>query len=226
MIAALESSSAALKWSPLVWPRVLLFGDSITQVTAARPRVQSAGPSSASPRPLGLRPRPRTASLVSWPIPGSRFPRLSRGCGEESTDVIPGLDGRKMSKSYDNIIDIFLESKALKKKLGKIVTNSQGIEEPKDPDSCNVFKLYKLFATPEQTDALAARYRAGGMGWGHAKAELQNVLEEQLGPAREKYFHLLNHTEEIDKILAYGKEKARIRSKEMMDIVRETLGTF
>ena len=76
------------------------------------------------------------------------------------------------------------------------------IEEPKDPDSCNVFKLYKLFATPEQTDALAARYRAGGMGWGHAKAELQNVLEEQLGPAREKYFHLLNHTEEIDKILA------------------------
>jgi tryptophanyl-tRNA synthetase len=145
---------------------------------------------------------------------------------QESTDVIPGLDGRKMSKSYDNIIDIFLESKALKKKLGKIVTNSQGIEEPKDPDSCNVFKLYKLFATPEQTDALAARYRAGGMGWGHAKAEFQNVLEEQLGPAREKYFHLLNHTEEIDKILAYGKEKARIRSKEMMNIVRETLGTF
>ena len=89
-----------------------------------------------------------------------------------------------------------------------------------------MFKLYKLFATQEQTDALAARYRAGGMGWGHAKAELQNVLEEQLGPAREKYFHLLNHTEEIDKILAYGKEKARIRSKEMMDIVRETLGTF
>ena len=145
---------------------------------------------------------------------------------QESTDVIPGLDGRKMSKSYDNIIDIFLESKALKKKLGKIVTNSQGIEEPKDPDSCNVFKLYKLFATQEQTDALAARYRAGGMGWGHAKAELQNVLEEHLGPAREKYFYLLNHTEEIDKILAYGKEKARIRSKEMMDIVRETLGTF
>ena len=64
------------------------------------------------------------------------------------------------------------------------------------------------------------------MGWGHAKAELQNVLEEHLGPAREKYFYLLNHTEEIDKILAYGKEKARIRSKEMMDIVRETLRTF
>ncbi len=145
---------------------------------------------------------------------------------QESTDVIPGLDGRKMSKSYDNIIDIFLEPKALKKKLGKIVTSSQTIEEPKDPETCNVFKLYKLFASPEQTESLAARYRAGGMGFGHAKAELQNVLEEHLGKAREQYFYLLSHTEEIDKILAYGKEKARIQSKETMDRVREVLGTF
>jgi len=106
------------------------------------------------------------------------------------------------------------------------VTNSQGIEEPKDPDTCNVFKLYKLFATPEQTEALAARYRAGGMGWGHAKQELQNVLEEHLGAAREKYFYLLSHTEEIDKILAYGKEKARAKSKVMMEKVRSLLGTY
>ena len=145
---------------------------------------------------------------------------------QETTGIIPGLDGRKMSKSYDNVIDIFLESKALKKKIGKIVTNSQGIEEPKDPETCNVFKLYKLFATPEQTEALAARYRAGGMGWGHAKQELQNVLEEHLGAAREKYFYLLNHTEEIDKILAYGKEKARVKSKAMMEKVRSLLGTY
>ena len=145
---------------------------------------------------------------------------------QETTGIIPGLDGRKMSKSYDNVIDIFLESKALKKKIGKIVTNSQGIEEPKDPDTCNVFKLYKLFATPEQTEALAARYRAGGMGWGHAKQELQNVLEEHLGAAREKYFYLLDHTEEIDKILAYGKEKARVKSKAMMEKVRSLLGTY
>ena len=145
---------------------------------------------------------------------------------QESTGVIPGLDGRKMSKSYDNYIDIFLDSKSLKKRLGKIVTNSQTIEEPKDPDSCNVFKLYKLFATPEQCDALAARYRAGGMGWGHAKAELQAVLEEHLGAARDKYFDLLAHTEEIDKILAYGKEKARVKSKAMMDKVRSLLGTY
>ena len=84
---------------------------------------------------------------------------------QESTDVIPGLDGRKMSKSYDNTIEIFLDSKSLKKKLGKIVTNSQGIEEAKDPETCNVFSLYKLFASAEESEALAARYRAGGMGW-------------------------------------------------------------
>lgn len=143
---------------------------------------------------------------------------------QEATDIIPGLDGRKMSKSYDNVIPIFLEPKAMKKTLGKIVTNSQGVEEPKDPDTCNVFRLYKLFATEEQAKALAARYRAGGMGWGMAKAELQAVLEEHLGKAREKYFHLLSHTEEIDKILAYGKEKARVRSRETMQRVRETLG--
>lgn len=145
---------------------------------------------------------------------------------QEETDVIPGLDGRKMSKSYDNTIEIFLDSKSLKKKVGKIVTNAQSIEEPKDPDTCNVFALYKLFATREQTTALAERYRAGGLGWGHAKAELQAVLEERLGAARDQYFHLLSHTEEIDKILAYGAEKARIRSKETMSRVREVLGVF
>ncbi len=81
---------------------------------------------------------------------------------QETTDVIPGLDGRKMSKSYDNTIEIFLDSKTLKKKIGKIVTNAQTIEEPKDPDTCNVFALYKLFASPEQVSVLAERYRAGG----------------------------------------------------------------
>jgi tryptophanyl-tRNA synthetase len=131
-----------------------------------------------------------------------------------------------MSKSYDNTIEIFLDSKTLKKKIGKIVTNAQTIEEPKDPDTCNVFALYKLFASPEQVSVLAERYRAGGLGWGHAKAELQAVLEEHLGPSRDRYFYLLSHTEEIDKILAYGAEKARVRSKETMSRVRDVLGFF
>ncbi|MCK9183158.1 MAG: tryptophan--tRNA ligase [Fibrobacteraceae bacterium] len=143
---------------------------------------------------------------------------------QESTDVIPGLDGRKMSKSYDNTIEIFLESKALKKKLGKIVTNSQGIEEPKDPDSCNVFKLFKLFATEDECADLAAKYRAGGMGWGYAKGELQRVLERTFGDAREKYFDLMAHPERIDEILCAGAEKARPVAKARLEQVREVIG--
>jgi len=143
---------------------------------------------------------------------------------QKNTDVIPGLDGRKMSKSYDNTIEIFLDGKALKKKLGKIVTNSQGIEEAKDPDTCNVFALYKLFATPAECEALAVRYRAGGMGWGHAKAELQTVLERVFGDARVRYESLLADTTQIDKILAYGAVKARKQASLFMEEIRDTLG--
>jgi tryptophanyl-tRNA synthetase len=143
---------------------------------------------------------------------------------QKETDVIPGLDGRKMSKSYGNTIEIFLEPKELKAKIGKIVTNSQAMEEPKDPDKCNVFALYKLFASEEQTDALAARYRAGGMGWGHAKEALRELLEEHLAGPREKYNSLLADTAQIDKILAYGAEKARAVSKPFMDEIRAVVG--
>ncbi len=142
----------------------------------------------------------------------------------EETDVIPGLDGRKMSKSYGNTIEIFLDSKSLKKRIGNIVTNSQGIEEPKDPDTCNVFKLYRLFATPEQRESLASRYRAGGLGWGHAKAELQSVLEETFGAARERYNTLLSDTSKIDQILAHGAAKARPVAKELLQEIRSTIG--
>jgi len=143
---------------------------------------------------------------------------------QAETDIIPGLDGRKMSKSYGNTIEIFLEPKELKAKIGKIVTNSQPIEEPKDPDKCNVFALYKLFATEEQSTALAARYRAGGMGWGHAKEALRELLEERLSAPREKYKALLSDTAQIDKILAYGAEKARTVSKPFMEEIRATVG--
>jgi len=140
------------------------------------------------------------------------------------TDIIPGLDGRKMSKSYGNTIEIFLEPKELKNKIGKITTNSQPIEEPKDPDKCNVFALYKLFASKEQTEALAARYRAGGMGWGHAKEALRELLEEYFAKPREKYKALLANTAQIDKILAHGAEKARAISKPFMQEIRDTIG--
>jgi len=142
----------------------------------------------------------------------------------EGTDVIPGLDGRKMSKSYDNTIEIFLPTKQLKKKVNQIVTNSQGIEEPKDPEICNVFRLYRLFASEQQQADLAARYRAGGLGWGHAKKELLDVLEETFATAREKYDHLMNNPAEIHKALEYGAGRARARAAEFMEPFREMIG--
>jgi tryptophanyl-tRNA synthetase len=139
-------------------------------------------------------------------------------------ETIPGLDGRKMSKSYGNTIEIFCDSKTLKKKVNSIVTNSQGVDEPKDPDTCSVFGLYKLFASKEQAAELAARYRAGGMGWGHAKAELYNVLEETLRGPRETYNALMANTAEIDRILARGAEKARAVSEPFMREIRKVIG--
>jgi tryptophanyl-tRNA synthetase len=142
----------------------------------------------------------------------------------EDVQVIPGLDGRKMSKSYDNTIELFLPSKQLRKKVMKIVTNSQEVDEPKDPLACNVYGLYKLFANEEQKQALQQRYRAGGMGWGHAKQELFEVLEQTFGPARERYDELMNNPAQIDKILEYGAQKARARAKEFMQEFRSIIG--
>jgi tryptophanyl-tRNA synthetase len=143
----------------------------------------------------------------------------------EETDVIPGLDGRKMSKSYGNTIEIFLPPKELKKKVNRIVTNSQGVEEPKDPEACQVFKLYKLFATAEQQAVLAARYRAGGMGWGEAKGALFEVLEQTFGEARNRYDALLADRSQIDRILKQGAERARAQAGALMTEVRRLVGT-
>jgi tryptophanyl-tRNA synthetase len=142
----------------------------------------------------------------------------------ESTQVVIGLDGRKMSKSYDNTIALFLPEKKLKKLCNKIVTNSQGVEEPKDPETCNVFTLYKLFATEEEQAALAARYRAGGMGWGEAKAELFRVLNDTISPMREKYDSLMADKSYIDKILAEGSAKARKLASAKIAMLRKAMG--
>jgi tryptophanyl-tRNA synthetase len=142
----------------------------------------------------------------------------------ESTQTVVGLDGRKMSKSYNNTISLFLPQKKLRKTVMKIVTNSQGIEEPKDPDSCSVFALYKLFATPEQQEKLAARYRAGGMGWGEAKQELFEVMDAFLKPMREKYFSIMENKDEIDRILKEGSEKARQVASRTVARVRKAIG--
>lgn len=143
---------------------------------------------------------------------------------DESTQTITGMDGRKMSKSYDNTIPLWLPSKALRKLVMKIVTNSQSVEEPKDPDNCNVFSIYKLFADQAEQEALAARYRAGGMGWGHAKEELFLLLDKTLSPMREKYNALIEDKSHIQQVLKEGAQKARIIAGNTIKRLREAVG--
>ncbi|OQX28800.1 MAG: tryptophan--tRNA ligase [Spirochaeta sp. LUC14_002_19_P3] len=138
--------------------------------------------------------------------------------------AIPGLDGRKMSKSYDNHIPLFLPEKQLRKRIMKIVTNSQGVEEAKNPDACTIFALYKLIANESEQHALAERYRAGGMGWGEAKQELFERLNAFLSPMREKYDALMADRSRIDTILADGARRARETAQRTLSRVRKAVG--
>ena len=128
---------------------------------------------------------------------------------QETLATIPGLDGRKMSKSYNNTIPLFAPEKELRKIIMRIVTNSQAVEEPKDPDSSQIYLLYKLFASPEEQAALAGRYRSGGMGWGEAKEALFQAANRVLTPLRQRFDDLMTDPKELDAILAKGAERAR-----------------
>jgi tryptophanyl-tRNA synthetase len=127
----------------------------------------------------------------------------------ESVAVVPGLDGRKMSKSYGNAIPIFIPETQLRKLIMRIVTNSQAVEEPKEPETSQIFLLYRLFADPEEQAALASRYRSGGMGWGEAKEELFRVVNRELAPVRERFNAIIADSAALNRILAAGAEKAR-----------------
>ena len=155
---------------------------------------------------------------------GKELFRIPQPYLEESSQVIPGSDGRKMSKSYNNTIPLFLSEAQLKKQVMRIVTNSQGVEEVKDPDSCNVFSLYKLFAKPEEQAALAARYRAGGMGWGDAKKELFDKMNRMLTPIRDRYTALMADPSVIDEALNRGAERARQLAQRKMEKLRRAVG--
>jgi len=155
---------------------------------------------------------------------GQELLTLPEAFVSESTQVVVGMDGRKMSKSYDNTIPLFLPEKKLKNLCNKIVTNSQTIEEPKDPETCNVFTLYKLFATKEEQDALALRYRAGGMGWGEAKGELFRVLNAAITPMRDRYDSLMEDRTYIDRILADGAQRAKSLASQKIRILRRAMG--
>lgn len=150
--------------------------------------------------------------------------KVPSGYFEEQTQTIVGLDGRKMSKSYHNTIPLFLPANQLRKLIMRIVTNSQSVQEPKDPDSCNIFSLYKLFAEVSETEALRQRYLTGGMGWGEAKDALFSVMERTLNPMRGKYEELIDNKKYIDQIIETGSEKARYFASKKLNKVRKALG--
>jgi tryptophanyl-tRNA synthetase len=142
----------------------------------------------------------------------------------ESVAVVPGLDGRKMSKSYGNTIPLFAPEKQLRKLIMRIVTNSQGVDEPKDPDSSQIFLLYKLFATAEEQAALAKRYREGGMGWGEAKEELFCVVNRGLSPLRECFDAIMADKPRLDAILESGAKRARPIAAATVNRLRKAAG--
>jgi len=143
---------------------------------------------------------------------------------DETLMTIPGTDGQKMSKSYGNIIDIFLPDKQLKKQILSIVTDSTPLEEPKNPDKDNVFALYKLLGSPEQTESLRQQYLAGNFGYGHAKQALFELIVAKYKKEREAFAFYMENPNELEKKLVQGEAKARKVAIEVLDRVREKLG--
>jgi len=137
---------------------------------------------------------------------------------------VPGIDGRKMSKSYGNTINIFDEGKELKKKVMSIKTDSTPLNEPKDPEKCNVFALIKLVADDEKTEEIAEKYRAGGYGYGHAKKELVGLIDDYFAEARAKRKELREDMNYVCEVLREGGKKARKRAETVMEPVREATG--
>jgi tryptophanyl-tRNA synthetase len=146
-------------------------------------------------------------------------PRIS-----DDVAVIPGVDGQKMSKSYENTIDIFEDEKSLKKKVMKIVTDSTPVEEPKDPEKCNLFALYRLFADAERIEKMRDRYLKGGIGYGEVKKELFGLIWEYFAPFRKKRNELINDRGEVIRILRKGADKTRAIAAPTLARVKEVTG--
>jgi tryptophanyl-tRNA synthetase len=143
---------------------------------------------------------------------------------DEKVMIVPGTDGQKMSKSYNNYINIFLPEKELKKVIMSIITDSTPLEEPKNPETCNVFALFKLIATESQTQELKLKYLAGNFGYGHAKTALLDLILENYKDAREKFNYYMVDKTMLEKELQTGANKARKIANETLRKVREKLG--
>jgi tryptophanyl-tRNA synthetase len=144
----------------------------------------------------------------------------------EEVAVVPGTDGQKMSKSKSNVVSIFATDKDWKKQIMAIVTDPATLEEPKNPDTCNVFALYKLVATPAETANLAAKYRAGNYGYGHAKLELLEKLKERFGPMRDRYFDLMKRPDDLRQVIVEGSRRARELARIKLDVVQAAVGVL
>lgn len=143
---------------------------------------------------------------------------------QEAQEIIPGTDGGKMSKSQNNFINIFQSDKKLRKEVMRIETDSTPLEEPKNPDSCNVFNIYKLMATEQQVAKMRNNYEKGGYGFGHAKTALFELLKENYADERKRYGYYMENRSELDAALAKGAVKATKVADKVLQRVREKLG--
>ena len=155
---------------------------------------------------------------------GKDYLKIPQAIAREETRTLLGLDGRKMSKSYGNTIPMFASEEELYRLVMRIKTNSQTVEEPKDPETCTIFAIYRSFATPEQTEALRRRYLAGGMSWKEAKEELFKVLNAQLTPLRERYNELISQPDNIKRILEEGSVRASELAAKKIKELRQVIG--
>jgi len=143
---------------------------------------------------------------------------------QKDSMYIPGIDGEKMSKSKGNIINIFLSDKQLRKQIMKIQTDSTPLEDPKNPDTCNLFALYRLLASPKQVAEMRKNYEQGGYGYGHAKQAFFELLLDEFSDIRARYNYFMENKNEVDKALEVGAEKARVVALEVLKRTREKLG--
>lgn len=155
---------------------------------------------------------------------GGEFLKLPEARVREEVAVVPGTDGRKMSKSYGNIIEPLAEPKKLKKQVMSIETDSTPLDEPKDPDACNVFAIYKLFADAEEIAEMRDNYEGGGYGYGHAKIALFEKLDAYFEPYREKYRSLIDDREYLEEVLETGANKVRPVVERVMHRCRSAVG--
>ena len=143
---------------------------------------------------------------------------------DKNVQTIPGTDGRKMSKTYENTIDIFADEKSLKKQIMSIVTDSKGIEDKKNPESCNIFNIFKLIASEDEVKKMKKNYVEGGYGYGHAKTHLLNLILDLYREERKLYSELIKNPDHLYDILVKGEKKAMIIAEKVLRRVRSKLG--